>query len=148
MSSEDEIIQQLSQAGLRITGTRRAIVRVLLGADNALTPAQTCELARRHWPSIGLVTAYRTLELLTQFGFARRLHADDGCHSYVRASLGHRHDLICQGCGRVVEFEGCDLSELFRRVEAETGFSISQHMLELAGVCPTCQATACLGYTR
>jgi len=142
MISEDEILAQLAGCGLRVTGARRAITRVLLETDCALTPAQMCDLARRHWPGIGLVTAYRTLELLAQLGYARRLHSEDGCHSYVRASCGHRHDLICQSCGRVVEFEGCDLSDLLQRVEAETGFAIRQHMLELAGLCPRCQELA------
>jgi len=139
MPSEEEIVAQLSQAGLRVTQARRAVVRVILEADRALTPAQIFELARRQWPRMGLVTAYRTLELLAQLGFVRRIHSDDGCNSYARASFGHRHDLICRQCGRVVEFEGCDLSELLDRVQAETGFTISTHVLELAGTCPRCQ---------
>jgi len=142
MHSEEEIVEQLSRCGLRVTRARRAIARALMQAGRALTPAQTCELARRHAPGVGLVTTYRTLELLTQLGFARRIHSEDGCHSYVRATCGHRHDLICQGCGRVVEFEGCDLSDLLARVESETGFTVQQHMLELAGLCPRCRDAA------
>jgi Fur family transcriptional regulator, ferric uptake regulator len=142
MTAELEVLTQLSGRGFRVTQARRAIVRALLDADGSVTPAQASELARRHWPTVGLVTAYRTLELLTQLGLARRIHLDDGCHSYVSASYGHRHDLICHECGRVVEFDGCDLSELLERVHNETGFYINAHMLELSGICPRCQKGA------
>jgi Fur family ferric uptake transcriptional regulator len=141
MSSEQDIIERLAGCGLRVTRARRAVVRALLESEGALTPAQACECARRHWPRIGLVTAYRTLELLAQLGLARRVHAADGCHGYTRASAGHHHNLICQRCGRVVEFEGCDLSALEQRVASETGFAIHTHILELTGVCPLCQNT-------
>ena len=142
MAAELEVLTQLSGKGFRITQARRAIVRALLDADSSVTPAQASELARHHWPTVGLVTVYRTLELLTQLGFARRIHLDDGCHSYVSASYGHRHDLICRECGRVVEFDGCDLSELLERVQDETGFCINAHILELSGVCASCQEAA------
>jgi Fur family transcriptional regulator, ferric uptake regulator len=145
--SEEEIFARLSRAGLRITQARRAITRVILEAEHALTPAQTYELARRYWPRVGLVTAYRTLELLAQFGLVRRIHSEDGCSGYARVSLGHRHDLVCRQCGRVVEFGGCDLAELLDRVQKETGFTVSTHTLELAGTCPRCQGTADTGGT-
>ena len=140
MTSEQEIVEQLSSNGFRITQPRRAIIRVLLEADGALTPLETLQLARRHCATVGLVTTYRTLELLLKLGFVRRIHSEEaGCHSYVRASHGHRHELICQRCNRVVEFEGCDLSALLKRVQEETGFTIENHLLELTGICPLCQ---------
>ena len=139
MLTQQEVLKQLAERGFRLTQSRRAIVAILYEAEEALTPAQVSALARRRWPRVGLVTVYRTLELLAELGLARRLHTDDGCHSYTRASAGHCHDLICQSCGRVVEFEGCDLSNLLEQVERDTGFAIASHMLELAGLCPACQ---------
>lgn len=140
MISEQEIVEQLNSNGFRVTQPRRAIIRVLLEADGALTPLEALQLARRQCATVGLVTTYRTLELLLKLGFVRRIHSDDtGCHSYVRTSHGHRHELVCQRCNRVVEFEGCDLSALLARVQEETGFTIEDHLLELKGICPLCQ---------
>ena len=139
MLTEQEVITQLAERGFRLTQSRRAIVHALFEAYETLTPHQMSDLARRRWPTVGLVTVYRTLELLAQLGFARRVHSEDGCHGYALAAVGHRHDLICRSCGRVVEFEGCDLSELVSRVQQQTGFAVGDHVLELAGVCPICQ---------
>jgi Fur family transcriptional regulator, ferric uptake regulator len=137
--ADDDVLAQLAGQGFRRTRARQAIVRVLLEANGCLTPADLAERARGYAPAIGLVTVYRTVELLSQLGFIRRVHAEDGCHCYAMIGRGHRHLLTCSGCGRVVEFEGCDLSELYHRLGEETGFSISEHMLELTGTCPDCQ---------
>ena len=65
---------------------------------------------------MGLVTVYRTLDLLSEMGFVRRIHTDDGCHGYAASGLGHSHHLICRQCGAAVEIEGCDLAPFMAHV--------------------------------
>jgi Fur family ferric uptake transcriptional regulator len=69
----------------------------------------------------------------------RRMHRDDGCHSYALAQAAHGHHLICLSCNQVVEFDGCDLDALFKSVARKTGFRIEGHWLEAFGLCPKCQ---------
>jgi len=139
MSTEHEMVRQLSQAGYRVTRARRAVIRALLDDDGYSTPAQIHARARSHDPGVGLVSVYRTLDLLSSLRLARRIHTEDGCHGYASASRGHRHHLLCRRCGAAVEFEGCDLSPLLRRVESETGYAVEEHLLELVGLCPACR---------
>lgn len=136
---EQSIVQQLSRAGYRITQPRLAVIRALLEDDGHLSPAEVRERACAYHSGVGLVTVYRTLDLLGQMGLVRRIHAEDGCHGYATASHGHRHHLVCRRCGATVEFEGCDLSPFLERVSRETGYVIEEHLLELAGVCSACQ---------
>lgn len=139
MLAEDRIISQMSRAGYRITQPRRAVIRVLLQDGGYSSPAKVQERAREYCPTVGLVTVYRTLDLLTAMGFARRIHTDDGCHGYAAASHGHRHHLVCRGCGAAVEFDGCDLSTFLVRVGQETGYTVEDHLLELVGLCSACR---------
>jgi Fur family ferric uptake transcriptional regulator len=139
MRMEEIIIQQLSDAGYRITQPRRAVIRAILEHPGYLSPAEVHAQARLHCPTVGLVTVYRSLDLLAEMGFARRIHTEDGCHGYAAASHGHRHHLICRQCGATVEFEGCDLSPFMGRVSRDTGYTIEAHMLELVGLCAKCQ---------
>lgn len=139
MLSEETILGKLSDEGYRLTQPRRAVIQVLLGDDGYSSPAQVHQRARTLCPGVSLVTVYRTLDLLTQLGFARRIHADDGCHGYACASHGHRHHLVCRRCGAATEFEGCDLSAFLDRVSGETGYAIEDHLLELVGLCATCR---------
>jgi Fur family ferric uptake transcriptional regulator len=139
MLSEQSIIQQLSQAGYRITRPRRAVIRALLEDEGYSSPAEIRMRARSDCSSVGLVTVYRTLDLLSEMGFVRRIHTDDGCHGYSITDHGHRHHLICRGCGAAVAFEGCDLTPFLTRVSRETGYVIEEHLLELKGLCSSCQ---------
>jgi Fur family ferric uptake transcriptional regulator len=137
--SEESIVAQLSRAGYRITRPRRAVIQAMLDDDGYSSPHQIQERARARCATVGLVTVYRTLDLLAEMGFARRIHTEDGCHGYAAASNGHRHHLVCRQCGATVEFDGCDLSAFLARVGQETGYRIDDHLLELVGVCAACR---------
>lgn len=139
MLSEERILRQLSQAGYRITQPRRAIVRALLEEESPSSAAQVHERASAHCPGIGLVTIYRTLDLLSEAGFVRRIHSQNGCHGYAPTPRGHWHHIVCRRCGAAVEFEGCDLVPFLNRLSAETGYTVEEHLLELVGLCAECQ---------
>lgn len=139
MLSEESLVRQLSQAGYRVTRPRRAVIRALLEDGGYSRPAEVRERARVHCPSVGLVTVYRTLDLLAEMGFVRRIHTEDGCHGYAAAEHGHRHHLVCRRCGATVEFEGCDLSTFLARVSRDTGYTVEDHLLELVGLCASCR---------
>jgi len=133
---------QLTAQGRRITAAREAVVGILQKAESPLAPHEIRERAEALHRGIGLVTVYRTLELLTELGLVRRVHREDGCHGYLPVTQGHHHALICHLCGRSVEFPGReDLETLIRHVEAETGYHVQDHLLQLSGTCPDCQQT-------
>lgn len=139
MLSEEQILEQLNQAGYRITRPRQAVIRALLEDGAHARPAEVHARARQYYASVGLVTVYRTLDLLSDLGFVRRIHTEDGCHGYATASHGHHHHLICRNCGATVQFEGCDLALFLERVGRDTGYSVEDHLLELIGLCQACQ---------
>ena len=59
------------------------MLEALCGAGGQATPAQLLALGRVHQPSLGLITVYRTLEILSELGLVRRLHLDEGCSTYA-----------------------------------------------------------------
>jgi Fur family ferric uptake transcriptional regulator len=132
--------ERLAAAGCRITASRRAVVRALNEAGGPLLPQEILERGQQIHQKLGLVTVYRTLNLLVEMSIVRRIHQENGCHSYTLASPGHRHALICQDCNRTVEFPGeDDIHALIGRIEAETGYRVQDHLLQLFGLCPDCQ---------
>ncbi|MEA3339779.1 MAG: Fur family transcriptional regulator [Chloroflexota bacterium] len=138
---EAHLKQELRAAGYRLTRPRRAVLRVVAEATQALTPAQMHEQARMRYPQTGLVTVYRTLELLAELDLVRRIHTEEGCHGYVPVAMGEAgHHLVCTSCHQAVEFPCTGMEETLAGVERLTGFSIQEHWLELFGLCPACQA--------
>ncbi len=135
-----DILGAMQSAGARVTAPRRAVARVLGESRGWMSAEAIAARARRHCPSIGLVTVYRTLDLLESLGIARRVHGPTGCHGYALASIDDGHFIVCRACHQVIEFEGCDVDRVVRRVTRQTGFQVEAHMLELVGLCPTCGA--------
>ena len=117
-------------------------MQVMVETSAPLLPHEILERARVVHQKLGLVTVYRTLNLLAELNLVRRVHYEGGCHGYLPVSPDCRHALICQSCGQAVEFPGEeDLHALVGRVEAGTGYRVNDHLLQLFGLCPDCQET-------
>jgi len=138
--------EKFNHKGLRLTHPRRVVLSILEQANVPLSPQSIHQRSQEAHEDIGLVSVYRTLDLLIELGLVRRMHGSGGCQGYVYASPGHTHHLICQKCDKVIEFSGtCDLEALIHRIELQTGFKIDGHLLQLHGLCPECQKENCLG---
>lgn len=148
----DDLVALLTRAGYSHTRARRAVLEALLAAEGPVTPAELLEAGRTRHEALGLVTVYRTLEILEGLGLVRKLHLAEGCHSYVLSTVGgapgdahdrpgggHGHHVICQACRRAVEFAGCDVDAVIAAVQSQTGFVVQSHWLEMFGLCPACQ---------
>ncbi len=131
--------QALRQAGYRLTQPRLAVLQVLQENKAYLSPAEICERGRALYPSLGLVTVYRTLEMLDELGLARRVHGRGNCHGYARANSASGHYLVCHRCGQVTEFPCQGMGGNIEAVQRQSGFIIEEHLLEMVGLCPACQ---------
>ena len=137
--TEREVVTTLRQHGYKLTWQRRVVIRTVVSTQDHHTPIAIYEKVHQDYPNIGLVTIYRTLEILTRLNLICELHAGGSCHSYTIAAPGHHHHLICSNCGRVVDFTGCELEEMQQSLSKKTGFRIDGHLLEFIGLCQTCQ---------
>ena len=138
--SEKQIINALRKNGYKVTPQRRVIIGVIIDSHEHLTPAALHERVLHENSSIGLVTIYRTIEILTELGFICEMHTGGSCRSYLmRRPSEHHHHLICSDCGRVIDFTDCDLDKLEHRLAQENHFKIDSHLLEFLGQCRECR---------
>ena len=140
LTKRRKIARVLRKGGYRLTPQRRVVLDVITDSQGHLTPARIYDKVRERYPAIGLVTVYRTLEILMGLGLICEVHAGGNCRSYLLTRpREHHHHLICSECGRVVDFIGCDLNGLERKLSRETGFEIENHLLEFLGCCQSCR---------
>ncbi len=137
--SLDSLAQQFRARGHKLTLPRRAILRALQAAAKPLSPAEIQACGQVFCAELGLVTVYRTLEILESIGLVRPVHLADGCHGYALATPGHTHHVVCERCHAVIEIVGCELGDFLDRVAARTGYMITGHWLEISGLCENCQ---------
>jgi len=133
------IKEGLRQNKRKLTRQRKVILDIIVRADCHLTPAEVHCLAKAGYPKLGLTTVYRTLDLLVELGYIQRVHLEEGCHSYAAIAQPNSHHLLCSMCGRVEEFPCGEIEPLIEALQAQTGYEIDVHMLELMGRCPACQ---------
>ena len=133
------VVAILRQHGYKLTPQRCVVIQAIASGQEHLTPNAIYEKVHQGRPSIGLVTIYRTLDILAKLRLICELHAGDSCRSYTISAPEHHHHLICSKCGTVADFIGYDLSELEQRLSLETGFKVEDHLLEFIGLCQNCQ---------
>jgi len=137
--TERKVVATLRRHGYKLTPQRQAVVKVIASSQDHLTPATIHKKVRQDRPNIGLVTVYRTLEILAELELICELRAGGICHSYTISTPQPHHHLICSSCGTVIDFTGHDLSELEQRLSRESRFRIDSHLLEFFGLCQACQ---------
>jgi len=137
--SERKVTATLRRRGYKLTPQRLAVIQTITSSQDSLTPATIYAKVQQEYPNIGLVTVYRTLEILAELGLICELHGGGICRSYTTGLPEHHHHLICSGCGTVVDFTQHHLGKLESSLSKESGFRIASHLLEFFGLCPACQ---------
>jgi Fur family transcriptional regulator, ferric uptake regulator len=141
--SAAQMVAALEVAGLRPTRPRKAMIDQIAAwavADKDFTSEELWHAAQERAPWIGRSTAFRTVELLTEFGFLDRVTFADGSERYHVVQPGtHHHHLTCEQCHRIVDVDACLPAALLDGIAQTSGFALSGHRLELFGQCPDCQ---------
>ena len=133
--------ERLKSQGLKSTAQRDDIARVFFESRGHVSIEDLYRDVKRVNPRIGYATVYRTMKLLKDSGLASELHFLDGEARYESALGAHHHDhLICEGCGKIEEFEETRIEVLQTEVARRLGFRITGHKMELYGLCRACQA--------
>ncbi|HEY9163970.1 MAG TPA: Fur family transcriptional regulator [Magnetovibrio sp.] len=128
-------IEQLCQShGMKMTGQRRIIARVLSDATDHPDVEEVHRRAAIEDANISIATVYRTVRLFEESGILERLDFGDGRARYEEASGEHHDHLIDIQTGRVIEFHNEAIEALQEKVAAELGFRLVDHKMELYGV--------------
>jgi Fur family ferric uptake transcriptional regulator len=130
----DRIERLCIEKGLRMTGQRRVIARVLSEAQDHPDAEELHRRAAAIDPHISIATVYRTVRLLAEAGILERHDFRDGRSRYEEVPDEHHDHLIDIQTGRVIEFHDDQIEELQRLVAEKLGYRLVDHRLELYGV--------------
>lgn len=130
----ETILERCEAAGLRMTGQRRVIARVLEEATDHPDVEELHRRAAAEDAAISLATVYRTVKLFEEVGILEKVDFGDGRARYEDAERAHHDHLIDVTTGEVVEFIDEEIEALQRRVAERLGYELKGHRLELYGV--------------
>ncbi len=130
---ESRIERLCVERGLKMTGQRRVIARVLSDAADHPDVEELYRRATALDRRISIATVYRTVRLLEEQGILERRDFGGGRARYEPTEHGHHHHLIDVDTGRVIEFQDAAHERLLRDVAARLGFDVVSMRLELFG---------------
>lgn len=126
----------LRKAGLKVTLPRMKILEILETSETRHMSAEDVyKVLLEGNEEIGLATVYRVLTQFEAAGLVSRHHFEGG-HSVFEMNEGHHHDhIVCNQCGKVVEFFDETIERCQEKVAKKSGFSIRDHSLIIYGDC-------------
>lgn len=132
--------QEIKQAGLKITLPRIKILEILESSKvHHLSAEDVYKALLEKKEEIGLATVYRVLTQFETAGLVVR-HNFEGGHSVFEVASDVHHDhIVCVKCGRVEEFADPEIEERQIQVAIAMGFELTDHDLNLFGLCPDCK---------
>ena len=132
--------QDLKDAGLKITLPRIKILQILESSTvHHLSAEDVYKHLLQNDEEIGLATVYRVLTQFESAGLVIRHHFEGG-HSVFELSSNDHHDhLVRVKCGLVEEFHDEEIERRQENIARERGFELTDHNLNLYGLCPKCR---------
>jgi Fe2+ or Zn2+ uptake regulation protein len=125
--------------GHSMTVQRRLLLELLRDAEGHIDAKELYRRASARDESISPATVYRSLNLFKELGLIDEIRLGKiRCYYEIKQSLSHQH-LVCQGCGKVIEFQNPYFQKLIEAVMREHRFNITKAELYLEGYCPECE---------
>ena len=121
------------KSGMKMTGQRRVIARVLSDADDHPDVEELYKRSSQVDNNISIATVYRTVRLFEEAGLLDRHDFGDGRARYEEASSEHHDHLIDVKSGKVIEFHDEEIEDLQHKIASKLGYKLVGHRMELYG---------------
>lgn len=130
----DRLERLCIEKGLKMTGQRRIIARVLSEAIDHPDVEEVYKRATRLDSGISIATVYRTVRLFEEAGILEKHDFGDGRARYEEATDIHHDHLIDLKSGKVIEFQDEEIERLQKAIADRLGYRLVDHRLELYAV--------------
>lgn len=123
----------------RNTKQKQLLLEILKEANRPMSINEIYSQLVLHLPKIAKSTIYRNIDSLLGQNLIDKYHLKDNEVFYrIKATQEeHKHVVICDDCKKVFDLPMCPIHELENAMEEE-GFIITDHQIQIIGLCKTC----------
>lgn len=136
-----DALDTLKTTGVRITPQRHAILEYLIDSMIHPTADDIYKALADKFPNMSVATVYNNLRVFREVGLVKELTYGDSASRFDFVTGDHYH-MICEECGKIVDFHYPGLDEVEQLASHVTGFEVNSHRLEVYGKCPSCVASS------
>jgi Fur family peroxide stress response transcriptional regulator len=141
MTVEENLLKNaldaLKDTKVRITPQRHAILEYLINSMAHPTADDIYKALEGKFPNMSVATVYNNLRVFREVGLVKELTYGDSSSRFDFVTTQHYH-VICEDCGKIVDFHYPGLDEVEQLASHVTGFQINNHRMEIYGTCPDC----------
>ena len=124
--------EALKVENLKFTSQRYAIFKFLVSNNGHYDCDTIIDKLKAEEVVVSKATAYRTLDLLVEHKFARKMILDDGIARYENKIDSPHHDhMICIDSGKIMEFHSDEIEKIQDEIAKEKGYKIVKHVHQL-----------------
>ena len=135
------IIKTMNQQekNLRQSKQRNRLLELLRSTDSHPTADWAYEQLKKEFPNLSLGTVYRNLATLIEQGLVQKIHFGSTFDRFEANTTPHYH-LICESCGKIVDFDMPIRKDLNNQAKQLTSFTIFHHKIDFFGMCKDCKS--------
>lgn len=133
--------ERVKEQNLKNTNQREVIMRAMFKHKGHFTPEEILSFTQKeeNGKNIGTATVYRALNFFEQEGLVVSISFGAEGKRYELNTKEHHDHMICNECGKIIEFESDEIEKLQETEAAKKGFLIKDHAMQLYGICKECQ---------
>lgn len=131
--------KNVSKIGLKNSIQKDYILKVLYFSKEHLTAEEISNKIKEEYKvSIGIATVYRAMKFLHDMKLVHMLDVGDSSIRYELNLFEHHDHLICESCGKIVEFRDEIIEQQQEEVAKKNNFILKEHVMTIYGLCEDC----------
>ena len=130
--------QQRSVKQYRSSRQRERLLALLRSTDIHPTASWLYDRLKAEFPSLSFGTVYRNLAILIEQGLVRKIDSGSTFDRFEAKTAPHYH-LICNKCGKIIDFEERVFPEINYIISNSANFDIESHRIDFFGTCADCR---------
>lgn len=133
-----QLSEYLHACGKNITPERMEVLSLVLKQKGHFKIEDILREGAKLKKSISRATVYRSLKTIEEAGLIRYIRSinDEKIFEFVR---GHHDHMICEHCGKIIEFHDQALEDLQDQICESRDFEPSRHVMKIFGTCSECR---------
>tara|TARA_B100000427_G_scaffold325225_1_gene331694 strand:+ start:483 stop:914 length:432 start_codon:yes stop_codon:yes gene_type:complete len=136
MAINTKIIKKFKDAlyneGLRFTDQRLFVLEDILKSKEHRDCDEIYNSLKKRGHKVSRATIYRTLDVLFDYDFVRKLDIGDGSVKYeTKLGSPHHDHMICVETGKIIEFVDDRIEKIQDEIAEKKGYKIIKHVHQL-----------------